>query len=53
MYSLEDAMLLEAYVDLQEKLIEEGRMMEIPSMQEFQRAYEIFRSDGFDPNSVH
>ncbi len=53
MYTLDDAMLLEAYVDLQEKLIEEGRMVDIPSMQEFQRAYEIFRSDGFDPNSVH
>jgi len=53
MYTLNDAMLLEAFVDLQEKLIEEGRMMEIPSMEEFRKAYEIFRQDGFDPNSVH
>ena len=53
MYTLEDAMLLEAFVDLQEKLIEEGRMMDIPSMAEFQRAYEIFRSVDFDPNSIH
>jgi len=53
MYTLEDAMLLEAFVDLQEKLIEGGRMMDIPSMEEFQRAYEMFNSVDFDPNSIH
>ena len=53
MYTLDDAILLEAYVDLVEKLIEEGRMMEIPSMLDFERAYEVFRSAHFDPTSVH
>tara|TARA_R100000541_G_scaffold41126_1_gene48551 strand:+ start:218 stop:379 length:162 start_codon:yes stop_codon:yes gene_type:complete len=53
MYTFEDALVLEAYTDLLEKLVEEGRMMEIPSIKQFREAYEVFHSEGFDPDTMH
>ena len=53
MYTQEEMQLITDYLDLVEWLIDEERLMEIPSMKHFLEAKAFFNSGGFDPDKLH